>query len=107
MGRNDLTEESINLILRRADWRFLLSNPRPKKSFVFGGGILKDAVAMVSESTVDSSFNYNDTDFELAIATDPDDKIIDEIFSVLKPGENCYIEWNLTPFCNLKSIEKN
>ena len=105
MGENDLTEESINLILRRADWRFLLSNLRPKKSIVFGGGILKDAVELVSESTVDSSLYYNDTDFELAAATDPDDKIIDEIFSVLKPGENCYIEWNVTPFCKLKSIE--
>lgn len=98
-------EKPCDDLIRRADWRFLLSNPRPSKSIFFGGNVFKNVLAIISEHVTDSSTNPHDTDFELAAAYEPDTETIGEIFSTLKPGGDCYIEWRLPPFVRIQSLE--
>lgn len=43
-----MREETRNQILRRVDWRFLLSDPHPAKSVCFAGERLAQAVAAIS-----------------------------------------------------------
>lgn len=101
---NSIEKPGYDLI-RRADWRFLLSNPKPVKSIFFGGNVFKDVLEIISEHVIDSSTNPADTDFELAAPYEPDTETIGEIFSILRPGGDCYIEWRLPLFARIKSLE--
>jgi len=94
-----------NVLLRRVDWRFLLSNPKPAKSIIFGGAGLKEPLTIISECVIDASTDLMDSNFELAVASEPNTEIIQEIFSALKPGGDCYIEWLLPPFARIRSLE--
>ena len=94
-----------NVLLRRVDWRFLLSNPKPAKSIIFGGTGLKEPLTIISECVIEASTDLKDSDFELAVASEPNTETIQKIFSALKPGGDCYVEWLLTPFARTKSLE--
>lgn len=100
-----LPDESNNLILSRADWRFLLSNQNPKRSVVFARGILVDAVEMISESIVIGGSDYQNDDCDLAVAVDPDNETLKKAWSFLQPGGSIYIEWILGPFSRIRSIK--
>lgn len=102
MEKNTLSRESLNLLIRRMDGRFLSSNPYPKKSICFAKGALSDAVDLISESVVHPASTVSDC--ELAVAVDPDHKTLQAASSSLKPGGTCYIEWNVTQLVNLKNI---
>ncbi len=82
-------------VVRRADWRFLLDNPKPRRSIVFEDGLLADAVSMLSASTVVSLNDYSENDYDLAVAVNPTEKIFTAISSSLKPGGICYLEWQI------------
>lgn len=106
MTKNKYTETYSNAILRRADWRFLLSNAKPKKSIISREGNIGAAVSMISETTSYLSDNNRGADNELAITNDPDTKALNDMYDALKPGGCCYIEWTLRPSFRLKSIEQ-
>lgn len=106
----NLPEKSLNLLLRRADWRFFMSNPNPKKSICFAVGDLADAVNLISEHVINPESNYNGNDCDLAVLANPDQENLEAAWSSLKTGGCCYIEWEVNPFfkpiairCNLEA----
>lgn len=108
INKNDiltLPENSHNLILRRADWRFLTSNPRPSKSICFTNGTLAQAVGLISDTLVWGS-NDMSNDCDLAVGVNPNQKILEAALLALKPGGCCYFEWNVFPYIRPKSIQK-
>lgn len=92
-------------VVRRADWRFLLDNPTPQRSIVFEGGLLADAVSMISASTIVSGSNHSGDDHDLAVAVNPTEKILATINSSLKPGGFCYLEWQVNNFFHTSTIK--
>ena len=99
-----MPEKSLNLLLRRADWRFLLSNPNPGKSVCFSAGVLADAVEYISEDIIRPASKVNDCD--LAVATNPEEDTLLAALSALRAGGSCYIEYSITPLFNPKSVKK-
>jgi len=101
-----LHSEKIDLVLRRADWRFLLRDPNPSKSVVFGEGILAEAARMISGTTVRPGESRHKDDCDLAVATEPDCKTLKEAWSYLKPGGAVYTEWILNPLSGTSNIRR-
>jgi len=99
-----LSKETKVRLLKRVDWRFLLSNPRPKKSILFIEGMLAEAVKLVSDSTVNPEHNYTNQDCDLAVLTDPDELSIRLAYSSLAPGGYCYVEWEMHLLSKSNSI---
>lgn len=85
-------EMKHNQLLRRVDWRFLLSNPQPVKSICFSKGLLADAVALISKEMVEPHFDPPGN-CDLAVAVNPDPATLQEAWSALHPGGACYSEW--------------
>ncbi len=87
-----LTERSRNTLLRRVDWRFLLPNPRPRKTVCYAAGTIGDAVALISDTVVirgrDSA-----VDCDLAVAVNPDAATLRAAWNALRPGGSLYVEW--------------
>lgn len=100
-----LTEEYSNLVLLRADWRFLLPDPNPNKSICFTDGMLAKAVETISNSTLQSDLHPPSDEYDLAVASNPDEKLLNAAFSALKPGGSCYIEWDVRIFFRPESID--
>lgn len=94
----------IDLVLRRADWRFLLRDPNPSKSIVFGEGVLADSAKMISGTTVRPGESRHKNDCDLAVVTEPGHEILEEAWSYLKPGGAVYTEWILSPLSGTNSI---
>lgn len=92
IGTNPMREALRNKLLRRADWRFLLPNPRPAKTICFASGLLAKAVALISERTIDGQFDHS-THCDLAVAVDPDSAILRKAWEALSPGASLYTEW--------------
>lgn len=99
-----MPEEHSTPIVSRVDWRFLLCNPRPNKSIIFGTGSLVEAVRMFSDTVVEAGHNDDVNDCDLAVALDPNELTLREMFSSLKSGGDCYTEWNVTPYTKTQSI---
>lgn len=100
-----LPDNSSDLVLRRADWRFLLCDPNPKKSIVFGNGIHAEAVYMISGTTVESGESRYKADCDLAVVVKPDDKTLEEAWSYLEPGGAIFSEWVLNPLSGTGPIQ--
>jgi phosphotransferase family enzyme len=105
MHKLSLSERSLNLLLRRVDWRFLLPNPNPKNTLCLTEGQLADAVEYISESVTYSDSNPVGHDYDLAVAVNPDQRTLDTAVSALKPGGSCYIEWDLKFHNNVNTIK--
>ena len=88
---SDLPEHELNPRLRRADWRFLLSTPRPNRAFCRAGHALTDAVAGIARELVSQS---SGADCDLVVAEDPDARALLELYGALRPGGACYTEWH-------------
>ena len=86
------SEAAINRILRRADWRFLLPDPRPARSICFADGLLAQAVAAVSDQLIEPAAHAID-DCDLAVARNPDRQTLQAAWAALRPGGACYVEW--------------
>ena len=87
---SDLPEHQLNPRLRRADWRFLLSTPRPNRVLCRAGQALTDAVAGIARELVSAS---SGSDCDLVVAEDPDARVLLELHGALRPGGACYTEW--------------
>lgn len=100
----NLPEESLNLLLRRADWRFLMLNPSPKKTICFAEGELTEAIKLISDCTIDNKPGYSEQDCDLAVLVNPEMEDIRAALSALKNGGCCYIEWTVNPLFRPNSI---
>ena len=83
-------EEEVNARLRRVDWRFLLSTPRPRRALCRAGPDLASAVARIAGEVVTAGAG----DCDLAVAEDPDPLRLPELRDALRPGGACYTEWH-------------
>jgi hypothetical protein len=88
----ELAEQDLNPRLRRVDWRFLLPVPEPRRVWCIGGQDLMDGVTSIAAEVVSSP---SARDCDLAVAEDPDAKILAQLFSTLRPGGACYTEWRV------------
>jgi hypothetical protein len=88
---SELPEHELNPRLRRADWRFLLSTPRPNRALCRAGQALTDAVAGIAHELVSKS---SGCDCDLVVAEDPDAQVLLELHGALRPGGACYTEWH-------------
>lgn len=93
MPSPDVEQEAHhNRLLRRADWRFLLPNPTPRRSVCFAGDLLAEAVAHISTSTVDARHAPPNT-CDVAVLLDPDAATLNAAWAALEEGGTCYSEW--------------
>lgn len=86
-------EATLNRLLRRADWRFLLPNPRPSKSVCFADGTLARAVATITTNLIEPGVNTA-SDCDLAVAINPTKQKLQAAWSELRPGGAFYTEWH-------------
>jgi hypothetical protein len=91
-GADIQREDKRNRLLRRADWRFLLPNPKPVKTICFATGFLARATAFISDSIVDGPVD-DSRHCDLAVAVDPDRVTLQQAWDALDPGGSLYIEW--------------
>ena len=84
---------SINVRLRRADWRFLSSNISPRRSIVFSSGFLAEAVKAITIEETAIGKNVESRDFDLAVAANPSGSVLNSAFRALGPGGVFYSEW--------------
>jgi len=87
-----MREDVRNKLLRRADWRFLLPNPRPAKSMCFADGLLGQAVGLISDRVAGAHVDPSG-DCDLAVAIDPGAATLRRAWASLHPGGSCYTEW--------------
>ena len=80
-----------NALLRRADWRFLLSDPSPAVSVCFADGTLREAVSRISGSVIDAA-DAGDGTCDLAALVDPTPDRLRHAFTCLRCGGSCYVE---------------
>jgi len=86
----DLAEAELDRRLRRADWRFLLPTPNPRRTLCLATGPLADAVALVSDEVVSAA---EPESCDLVVAQDPDSATLERLRLALRPGGACYTEW--------------
>ena len=87
-----LSERERNRVLRRADWRYLLPDPAPRRALCLAGPALREACAVVA-GTVDDTPQPG-VRYDLVVADDPDDAARRSIAGVLSPAGTCYTEWS-------------
>lgn len=83
-------ERERNRLLRRADWRFLLPDPRPARVLCLGSTALRDACAAVGakvDTVPDGGF------YDTAVVSEADDRAIAAAYAALRPGGGLYGEW--------------
>lgn len=81
--------------LGRSDFRFLLSDFKPRISVCSAGGLLLDATGLISETAVEFVADSRVTRCDLFVAVDPGQEILEAAFSTLGPGGNLYAEWTV------------
>ena len=87
-----LAERERNRLLRRADWRYLLPDPSPRRALCLAGASLREVCAVVA-NTVDDAPQPG-VQYDLIVAEDPDDAALSAATSVLHAGGACYTEWS-------------
>ena len=86
-GGSEDADDARNRMLRRCDWRFLVSSPNPAVSVVDGEGTLADAVRAVSQRVVDATREQRpDAMCDLAVGQEPDEATLRVLWSALRPG---------------------
>jgi hypothetical protein len=85
-----LAERERNRLLRRADWRFLLPDPRPARVLCLGSTALRDACAAIG-AEVDTI--PDDGFYDAAALSEADDRAIAAAFAAVRPGGGVYGEW--------------
>jgi hypothetical protein len=81
-----------NRLLRRVDWRFLAGTPQPARSFVPGGGMLAQALALVSDEVITEK-QVPPCSVDVAALINPDRGQVERAWEGLKPGGALYGEW--------------
>ena len=94
--QSDKETVSKNRLLRRADWRFLTAVIYPRKSICYTNGPLAASVAAITSEEAVTSKNVSaaDTDFDLAVAVNPNSSTLEAAHHALRSGGVCYTEWN-------------
>jgi hypothetical protein len=90
-ARPETPEQERNVRLRRADWRFLLPSPRPRRALCRADGRLAAAVASIADEMIADGPAH---DCDLAVGEDPDARTLAELRGALGPGGVCYTEWS-------------
>ncbi|HEY6057371.1 MAG TPA: glycosyltransferase family 4 protein, partial [Candidatus Limnocylindrales bacterium] len=80
-----------NRALRRADWRFLLPDPRPDTVVCYAGGSLRHAALLVGDRLVEPGSAIGGCD--LAVVADPDAELLGAAWLALRPAGVLYGEW--------------
>ena len=88
------TERMNNRLLRRVDWRYLVSDLSPHTSVCFNHGLLSDAVQAISTVVVPPD-NLKPAECDLAVAVNPSASVLRKAWQGLKPGGYFYSEWYL------------
>jgi thiamine kinase-like enzyme len=92
---DNVSEKSYKKTLDRADFRFLLSDFKPRTSICSVGGLLLDAAGLISEEAAEYAADRQVTRCDLFVAVDPGQEILEAAFSALRPGGNLYAEWTV------------
>jgi hypothetical protein len=87
-----LAERERNRVLRRADWRYLLPEPAPRRALCLAGGALRDACALVADQVDDA--RASGVEYDLVVAEDPDDGTLRSLAGALRANGACYTEWS-------------
>jgi hypothetical protein len=87
-----LAERERNRLLRRADWRYLLPDPAPRRALCLSGGVLREVCAVVAEAVDDAP--QPGVQYDLVVAEDPDDAALLAAASALSADGACYTEWS-------------
>jgi aminoglycoside phosphotransferase (APT) family kinase protein len=98
-------EQERNARLRRADWRVLLSKPRPERVLCLTGGALADAVGEIAGTIVDAREAVRDP-CDLVVARDPDVATLAHAAKALRSGGSCYCEWHRPQRGGLSGIRR-
>ena len=88
-------EGPADIVITRADWRFLLPNPDPENTLCMADGTPAETAQLFSAITSYSGSDPGHSDFDLAILQNPDDDELRYAVSVLRPGAACYVEWDV------------
>src|ERR1044071_1068377 len=83
-----LPEAARNRLLRRADWRFLLPDPSPKRALCLADGFLSEAVA----ASVNTCDIHCAGTYDLVVLDRLDTKCLRTAFERLRSGGSIYIE---------------
>jgi hypothetical protein len=83
-----LPEATLNRLLRRIDWRFLLTDPRPPTTLVSATPSLASAIAGVGGPGLVAV-----GEVRLAVMSDPTRDELEQAFDRLEAGGSCYCEW--------------
>jgi len=87
-----MTERQRNGLLRRADWRFLLPDPRPGRLLCVGSTELRDACSAIG-ARVDTTPDSDDGLYDAVVLSEADDQTIATAAARLRPGGSLYGEW--------------
>ena len=87
-----LAERERNRVLRRADWRYLLPDPAPRRALCLAGSALREACAVVAGQVDDTP--QPGVRYDLVVAEDPDAEVLRAIADVLDADGACYLEWS-------------
>jgi hypothetical protein len=87
-----LAERERNRILRRADWRYLLPDPAPRRALCLAGSALREACAVVADAVDDAP--QPGVRYDLVVAEDLDEAARRSIAAVLDRTGVCYTEWS-------------
>ena len=85
-----LPEGVRNGLLRRADWRFLLPDPRPRRAACLATGALARAVHLIADEVTEGGDLPHDCD--LVVVADPDIATLRRAWAHLRPGGALYAE---------------
>lgn len=89
-------ESARNLLLRRADWRFLLPDPRPEWVACLADGELRAAVNAVFPRVALLQPQPQDP-VDLVVAVAPGANELQRIRDAMRPGGTIYTEWKGRP----------
>lgn len=84
--------------VRRADWRFLLPDPRPSRALALTGGAPADVLPLVAERVLAAEADAvgapgTGDGCDLVVAVDPSRAVLERAYAALGPGGVCYTEW--------------
>jgi len=84
-------ESRRNLLLRRADWRYLLPSAEAGRVLCLGGAELRAACTIVGTQVDDAI--VPGAKYDLVVAEDPDPTTLRAMAGALQPDGACYTEW--------------
>jgi aminoglycoside phosphotransferase (APT) family kinase protein len=88
-----LNERERNRLLRRVDWRFLLTAPVPRRVLCLAGGELRVSCGMIAEAAGDT-LTEDAGPYDLVVLADPSSAMLADALGRLRTGGEVYAEWS-------------